>query len=124
MKDACQVTPSEYEILEILWSRGEDQSVADVLAVLQERRELAYTTVMTLLDKLAKKGTLSRNKIGKAYYYRPQVKQDQVLSRVIDDFSSAYFGGEKSELRKFLENGQREKRPRALPEETMDIALL
>jgi predicted transcriptional regulator len=56
----------EFELMEILWSCGES-SVRDVVPKLS--RPLAYTTVMTTLDRLFKKGFLSRHKSDRAFIY-------------------------------------------------------
>ncbi len=56
----------EREVMEFVWSRGE-VSVRDFYE--QDSNQLAYTTVMTTLDRLYKKGLLSRRKDGKAFFY-------------------------------------------------------
>lgn len=61
----------EQAVMDILWSRPSALSVRDVHALLATDRELAYTTVMTVLDRLAKKGLLVRNLEGRAWLYRP-----------------------------------------------------
>ena len=59
----------ELGVMEILWSRGES-SVRDVVQELS--RPLAYTTVMTTLDRLFKKGLLDRRKSDRAFLYSPR----------------------------------------------------
>jgi predicted transcriptional regulator len=56
----------EREVMEFVWSRGE-VSVRDFYE--QDSNQLAYTTVMTTLDRLFKKGLLDRRKDGKAFFY-------------------------------------------------------
>jgi predicted transcriptional regulator len=56
----------ESEVMEILWTRGES-SVHEVMERME--RALAYTTVMTTLDRLYKKGLLERRKAERAFYY-------------------------------------------------------
>jgi predicted transcriptional regulator len=58
----------EFELMEILWSHGES-SVRDVVPKLS--RPLAYTTIMTTLDRLFKKGLLGRHKSDRAFVYSP-----------------------------------------------------
>jgi predicted transcriptional regulator len=60
----------EADVLRILWSKGES-SVRDVLLCLD--RPLAYTTVMTTLDRLFKKGLLDRQMIERSFRYIPRV---------------------------------------------------
>lgn len=61
--------PLERELLELIWQRGE-VSVRDIHRMVDER--LAYTTLMTTLDRLHKKGLLERRKDGRAFYYSPR----------------------------------------------------
>ena len=61
----------ERAVMDILWSHGPDQSVRDVMDHLpaRGRKDLAYTTVMTVLDRLAKKGLTTRTRDGRAWRY-------------------------------------------------------
>ena len=61
----------EQAVMDILWNRPEPLSVRDVHELLAADRDLAYTTVMTVLDRLAKKGLVVRNLDGRAWLYRP-----------------------------------------------------
>jgi predicted transcriptional regulator len=63
---AAALGPLELRVMEILWSRGESL-VRDVVLCLENT--LAYTTVMTTLDRLYKKGLLDRRKSGRAFAY-------------------------------------------------------
>jgi hypothetical protein len=53
---------------------------------------------MTLLDKMARKGSLRRVKKGKAYYYRPLVQKTQVLGYLVQEFADSYFAGQLPQL--------------------------
>ena len=64
----------EFELMEILWSSGES-TVRDVVQKLT--RPLAYTTVMTTLDRLFKKGLLDRHKSDRAFVYLPQLSRQE-----------------------------------------------
>jgi len=64
----------EFEWMEILWSSGES-TVRDVVQKLS--RPLAYTTVMTTLDRLFKKGLLNRHKPDRAFVYSPQLSRQE-----------------------------------------------
>lgn len=62
----------EAEIMEVVWSeKWADFSVSDVHAILEGRRNVAYTTVMTTVSRLFEKGLLHREKDGRRYLYRP-----------------------------------------------------
>jgi predicted transcriptional regulator len=64
----------EFELMEVLWSHGES-SVRDVVPRLS--RPLAYTTVMTTLDRLFKKGFLDRHKSARAFLYSPSLSRQE-----------------------------------------------
>lgn len=61
----------ELQVMEVLWRTDHAMSVREVLAELTRDRDLAYTTVMTVLDRLAKKDRVTRELEGRAWYYRP-----------------------------------------------------
>jgi predicted transcriptional regulator len=67
-----QLGKLESELMERIWERGET-SVRDLYEEISSR--LAYTTVMTTLDRLYKKGILARRAIGRAFYYSPKVSR-------------------------------------------------
>lgn len=104
--NANPITPAEFEIIEILWSSPERLSVGQVQSELAGSRALAYTTVMTLLDKMARKRTVDRIKRGKAYFYAPRVSRGELLERLIQDFTRDFFGGSRDQLRAFLRGEQ------------------
>lgn len=61
----------ELQVMEVLWRTDHAMAVREVLAELTRERDLAYTTVMTVLDRLSKKGRVTRELEGRAWYYRP-----------------------------------------------------
>jgi predicted transcriptional regulator len=70
----------EAAVMQIIWER-EEATVRDVLEVLQSKRPIAYTTVMTIMGRLAQKGVLTLRKQGKAYYYRPTATPDEFVAQ-------------------------------------------
>lgn len=68
--------PLETEVMETVWDLGET-TVRDVHADLATRRDLAYTTVMTTMARLASKGLLARDTSGLAHRYRPSISREQ-----------------------------------------------
>ena len=74
-----QLGSLESELMERIWRRGEI-SVRDLHAEFASR--LAYTTVMTTMDRLYKKGLLQRRKAGKAYFYVPALSEQQYRERL------------------------------------------
>lgn len=79
---ALRLHDLEAAIMDIVWRRGEPWfAVADVLAVLEHKREIAYTTVMTTVARLHGKGLLSRRRDGKRYLYAPKLTREAFLER-------------------------------------------
>mgnify|MGYP003759364305 FL=1 len=60
----------EQHVMAVLWRAGASLSVRDVYERLHYARDVAYTTVLTVLDRLAKKGTVERTLDGRAWLYR------------------------------------------------------
>ena len=77
----------ESTVLEILWDRTES-SVHDVIQQLD--RPLAYTTVMTTLDRLYKKGLLDRRKSERAFLYSPRLSREEWQRKRAGDFVAAF----------------------------------
>jgi len=71
--------PLEIRVLDALWSRGAPACVRDIQP---QFPGVAYTTLMTTLDRLFRKGTLRREKAGRAFYYVPRASQDQLISEL------------------------------------------
>jgi predicted transcriptional regulator len=80
----------ELELMGILWSHGES-SVREVAAKLD--RPLAYTTVMTTLDRLYKKGLLGRHKSERAFVYSPRTPREEWERRRAWDVVAAFLKG-------------------------------
>jgi predicted transcriptional regulator len=78
-----QLGALESEVMERIWARGEI-SVRDLHVDFAQR--LAYTTVMTTLDRLYKKGMLKRRKQGKAFLYRPAFSEQEYEERLTHHF--------------------------------------
>lgn len=71
----------EAAIMDVIWTRGLQRfCVHDVLAVLEERRDIAYTTVMTTLSRLHDKELLTRERDGKRYLYSTRLSREQFLA--------------------------------------------
>lgn len=71
--------PLEADIMEVLWQRS-PATPSEVRDALASTRELAYTTVMTVLTRLHEKGFLSRQKEGRAFSYTPTKSKVELLS--------------------------------------------
>lgn len=73
----------EAAIMECLWSRGEPANVRDVLGELRTGKQLAYTTVMTVLDNLHRKGVVTRQMAGRAWMYQPTWDREQYTAMLL-----------------------------------------
>jgi predicted transcriptional regulator len=73
----------ESSIMAWLWDRGEPATVREVHTALCERRDLAYTTVQTVMDNLYKKGWLRREPAGRAHRYEPVHNREQYGARLM-----------------------------------------
>lgn len=71
----------ENQVLEVLWTAGEPMTPGAVHEVVVADRDLAYTTVMTILTRLWEKGELTRHKQGRAYAYEPVVGREQRVAQ-------------------------------------------
>jgi BlaI family penicillinase repressor len=95
--------PLELQCLKVLWICGEG-TVSDVQRALEPRRKLAYTTVMTLLDRLLRKGAVSRRKSGRAFVYSPAVTRESLRTIAVRDLLDNFFDSSEAALIKYLEN--------------------
>ncbi len=93
-------TDAELQILQILWDRGEPQSVREVMEKLNNRggSERAYTTVMTLMDTMSKKGLVRRKPEGRAFIYEPAQPRERTLESMTSDLLQRAFEGNASLL--------------------------
>jgi predicted transcriptional regulator len=88
--------------LNALWEIQEG-NVEDVRRVVSQKRLLAYTTVLTLLDRLARRGAVSRRKEGRGFRYQPTVARDKLRRIALREFLEYHFEGSEAKLRIFLE---------------------
>lgn len=82
----------QLRILQILWARP-DASVADVHTALKPERDLAYTTVATMLRKLEDRGLVAHREDGRTYLYRAVVAEEQVGRSMTDHVVERLFEG-------------------------------
>ena len=87
-----------------LWRRRSAQ-VKDVQPDLLPDRELAYTTVMTVMDRLFKKGILRRTKKSRAHLYEPVYSEAEVRADAVTGLVDDFFDGSEAQLRDYL-NGE------------------
>ena len=98
-----QLGALESELMERIWDIGET-SVRDLHDLLASR--LAYTTVMTTLDRLYKKGLLNRRPVGRAFYYSPKIAKhdyNEQLTRYLLGIAIAESGSKQAVLSSFVD---------------------
>jgi BlaI family transcriptional regulator, penicillinase repressor len=96
-KGSGGLTPLELEIMNVLWETG-PANVQAVRARLGARRDLAYTTVQTMLNLLHRKGKAKRTLKDRTYYYRPAVTRRREVGHMVRDVVQRLFGGSAEEL--------------------------
>ena len=89
---ATTLTEQELELMKIVWDLGKP-TVREVYEKLRERRKVAYTTVMTMMNVLADKGRLKKRKVGKAYVYQPAEPRKKVVGSMVKEFVGRVFDG-------------------------------
>src|SRR6185295_5485695 len=89
------LTPLELELMDVLWETGP----ANVQTVQQKmKRELAYTTVQTMLNILHRKKKVERTLKDPAFFYRPTVSRGQIIKTAVSDMIERMFGGSAEDL--------------------------
>src|SRR5438067_668502 len=92
---SAPLTPLELQIMNVLWQDG----AANVQMVQQALpRELAYTTVQTMLNILHRKGRVRRTLRERAYFYQPAVSRAQILRQSVGEMLERWFGGSAESL--------------------------
>ena len=95
-KPEPQLTPLELELMSVLWETG-PANVQTVQANLKTR-ELAYTTVQTMLNILHRKGRVKRQLKERAYIYRPVLSRQKAVTQAVGEMLDRFFGGSADSL--------------------------
>ena len=113
--------PLELECLQALWGIGEG-TVRDVRHVMVGNRNLAYTTVMTVLDRLEKRGGVSRRKQGRSFVYVPKLSRDELRRFAVKEVVDRFFEGSEEALERFLRSARSQESE--VRSQNMDASLL
>jgi predicted transcriptional regulator len=111
----------EAQVMDVLWDTGEWLTPGQVHEVLAQERQIAYTTAMTILVRLWKKGRVERRREGRAYAYFPTVTREEhaavrmrdILegagdhSAALTHFLQSLPAGDRARLRRMLESRKR-----------------
>ncbi len=95
--------PLELACLKALWRLGEGR-VRNVQQALQAEHKLAYTTVLTVLDRMARKGLVQRRLVGRSFVYTPGISREALRRTAVHELVRSYFDGSQEELLAFLRN--------------------
>jgi predicted transcriptional regulator len=95
------LTPLELDIMKPVWRRA-PITVRDVQDAIRPNRPLAYTTVMTIMDRLFHKGFLNRTLRSRTHYYEPAIDFTEVRDEALQTLIASFFGS-KEKLKEFLE---------------------
>jgi len=101
-RSVLDLAPLELDCMNTLWPIGEG-TVRDIRDRLATRRPRAYTTIMTIMDRLARKGVVDRRKSGRAYIYRPHLTAEEARTQAVGQLIDGFFAGSKEALLAQLE---------------------
>ncbi len=96
-----ELAPLELACMNALWWLG-DATVREIRDRMAPDCPRAYTTIMTIMDRLAQKCIVSRRKAGRAYRYAPNLTQEQAQARAVALVVEGFFGGSTDALRAHL----------------------
>jgi predicted transcriptional regulator len=122
---AKELTERELEVMHVFWNQNDDLAISEVREKLEvDGRELAYTTVATLVKILVEKEFLIQTNEKRPFEFKPTRTFDDVSGNIVSDLVSRVFGGSREQLlvqlmgkkkltkreREFLENILKEKK--------------
>lgn len=96
-RSVLELAPLELACMNALWSLG-DATVREIRGRMSESRPRAYTTIMTIMDRLARKGIVERQRAGRAWRYSPNLTAEDARSHAIAQVVEGFFGGSSTAL--------------------------
>jgi predicted transcriptional regulator len=110
------LAPLELECLSVLWPMGEG-TVGDIHRALSASRPRAYTTVLTIMDRLTQKDIVIRRKVGKAFHYQARLSAEEARLRAVEKIVQGFFDGSPAALAAHLSSRPGQPVPPAQPQE-------
>src|ERR1700682_3677805 len=89
---AATLTPHELDIMKLVWKRGQ-ATVRDVYEDLRARRRIAYTSVLTMMNVLERKGHLRKRAEGRSFFYQSTRPRGRVVGAMVREFLDRVFNG-------------------------------
>jgi predicted transcriptional regulator len=96
-RSILDLAPLELDCMNALWPL-EEATVRQVQEALAPHRPRAYTTIMTILDRLAQKGVVARRKVGRAYVYVANLRNGEAQQHAVEQVIDGFFGGSRDAL--------------------------
>jgi BlaI family transcriptional regulator, penicillinase repressor len=96
-RSLLDLAPLELACMNALWPIGE-ATVRDIRARMSAARPRAYTTIMTIMDRLARKGIVERRRVGRAWLYRPNLSAEEARAHAVAQVVEGFFGGSAAAL--------------------------
>src|SRR5205809_7045318 len=104
------LTPLELDIMKAVWLHP-PITVRNVQQAIRPSRQLAYTTVMTIMDRTYHKGFLSRKFRGRTHFYEPQIAYTDARDKAVNTSLRSFFDGSEQKLREILKVNLKEHSP-------------
>ena len=96
-KRSITLTEAELRLMRVLWARGES-AVADLVAAIAEKTPLAYTSVLTTIRVLERKGYVRHRQDGRAFVYSPCVAEEEAGRSEVRHVLRRFFGDSREQL--------------------------
>lgn len=96
-KSSNTLTPAELRLMKVLWLRGAS-TVADLVTATADEGELAYTSVLTTIRVLEKKGYVNHRQEGRAFLYVPSVGELEASRTEVKHVLQRFFGNSRERL--------------------------
>jgi len=91
-RSLLELAPLELDCMTALWLLGEG-TVREIRETLAPRRPRAYTTIMTIMDRLTRKGIVERQRTGRAWRYRANLSKEDARTHAVAQVVENFFGG-------------------------------
>ena len=96
-KPSPNLTDAELRLMEVLWEKG-SATVSEVVDALPGQPPLAYSSVITTLRILEKKGHVRHSKDGRAFVYQPAIGREEASESALGHLMRRFFGGSPERL--------------------------
>ena len=97
-KPSTTLTEAELRLMKLLWERGGESTVSDLVAALPVGAELAYTSVLTTVKILEAKGYVRHRKSGRAFLYTPVVARQDAAASAVRQIVQRFFNNSREQL--------------------------